>query len=382
LAGLSQEAAKAVRRAHRVQENQGWDMSGKWKSSVAAAAVIALAGCTSSGGGVPAGPGEPQKTGALPVEGKGKMLAVRLPASIKSETNTHTNTPMHTAEVTGALASDRTDAGGVGISWSADKDPSPNVNQGSDIAPAVLVSAKADGSMKGGAAFIGLDKAKGQVFFENGNFGDPQVESADAAISSVSVYNHYNADGTSTQTLLKDATTIRYRDGKAGNAAANFGVGYVGNPTAAMPGSGQATYKGFYEQGIGVYAQGGVARTMFLNGDAELKADFGTGTVTGGVKGALQAYDNVSQATVNLNDNIKGMAVDTKITGTEYAGTAKLVDAAGGAVGSITNGEAIGGFFGADAAETVAATSIEGKAMLGGVESDYVLQGVIGAVKQ
>ena len=357
-------------------------MSDIWKLSVGAIAVAALAGCNSSGVAA-LGPGTPPKAGTLPVEAKGKMLAVRLPATVTSEIDTYSDTPMHSAEVTDVAATDRTAAGGVGISGSADKDPSPNENQGSDMAPAALISAKVDGAMEGGATFIGLDKAKGAVYFENGNFGDPQAESAEAAISAVGVYNVYEGFEFKEQIVLKDATTIRYRDGKAGDAEANFGVGYVGNATAAMPGSGQATYKGFFEQGIGVYAKAdGSTGTMFLNGDAELRANFGSGAVTGGVTGTLEGFDSVTQTTVTLNDDIKGMAIDAKITGAEYSGTAKLVDADGGGVGTVTNGEAIGGFFGANAAETVAATSIEGKAMLGGAESNYVLQGVIGAVKQ
>lgn len=363
-------------------------MSGIWKLSAVAIAVAALGGCSGTGGGttalgptlpVPGAPAGPAKSGTLPVEAKGKMLAVRLPAENKPGTNTYTDTPTFSAEVAGAVATDRTAAGGVGISGSAEKDPSPNKNQGSDIAPAALISAKADGKMKGDADFIGLDKAKGGVYFENGNFGDPQAESEEAALSAVGVYN-LDKD---TQIVLKDSTTIRYRDGKKDGKEANFGVGYVGNPTAAMPGSGEATYKGFFEQGIGVYTRAdGSTGSMYLSGDAELKANFGTATVTGGVKGDLKSYDDKTGTTVNLNDSIKGMAVDAKIKGTEYAGSARLVDGAGAAVGTIANGEAIGGFFGADAAETIAATSIEGKAKLGGADSDYVLQGVIGAVKQ
>ena len=307
------------------------------------------------------------------------MLAVRLPAENKAETNTYTDTPMFNSTVTSAVATDRTAAGGVGISGSADKDPAPNKNQGSDIAPAALVSAKVDGKMKGGAGFIGLDKAKGGVYFENGNFGDPQAESGEAAVSGVGVYNLNDGK----QVVLKDSTTIRYRDGKAGEKEANFGVGYVGNPTAAMPGSGEAVYKGFYENGIGVYSRGdGTVSSMYLSGGAELKANFGTGTVTGGVTGPLESYDPVSGKVANLNEDIKGLAVNAKISGAEYSGTASLVDKAGKSVGTVTNGEAIGGFFGTGAAETIAATSVEGKAKLGGADSDYVLQGVIGAVKQ
>lgn len=381
------EVATAIHGVCGFRVNQGWDMKNLWKLSVAAIGVATLAGCNSSSGvanlppaapGAPAAPATP--AGTLPVKTNGKMIAVRLPANVTSKVDTFDNLPYQSAEVTSAVSKDRTAAGGVGISGEADKDPSPNKNQGSDIAPAALISAKADGKMKGGTAFIGLDKVKGAVYFDNGNFGDPQASSADAAISSVGVYNHYDANNNMTQTILKDSTTIRYRDGKDGDTEATFGVGYVGNATAAMPGSGEATYKGFFEQGIGVYNKDGVATAMGLQGDAELKVNFGTGSVTGGVKGSLNSYENGK--TTNLNQDIKGMAINAKIKGSEYTGTANLVDGNGKAVGTVANGEAIGGFFGANAAETIAATSIEGKAKLGGVDSDYVLQGVIGAVKK
>ena len=47
-----------------------------------------------------------------------------------------------------------------------------------------------------------------------------------------------------------------------------------------MPGSGEATYKGFFEQGIGFYGKGdGTVGNMYLKGDAELTANFGTGWI-------------------------------------------------------------------------------------------------------
>lgn len=373
-------------------------MKHELKMAAALAALLLLAGCETDGsgpglGGLLPDPGEGETPepggggsgGALPVTASGKMLAVRLPSTVSTETSSLSDLPRHNARPTGAVAVDRTAADGVGISGSAEEDPDPNDFQGNEIAPPALISATADGPMEGGATFIGLDKAKGYVYFENGNFGDPQVESASAAISSVGVYNDFKDDGSVEQAILKDVTTIRYRDGNAGDAEANYGVGYVGNPTAAMPGSGTATYKGFYEQGIGVYAKAdGSTAQMFMQGDAALTADFGAGTVKGGVSnGELKGeYDEATKSNPVLNPSITGIAIDATISGADYAGTAALVDSTGAPVGTVSHGHAIGGFFGADARETAAAVSIEGNAELGGAPSDYVLQGVIGGVKQ
>jgi hypothetical protein len=365
-------------------------MTNRIMTGVALAAMTTLAGCNSSGGGLVPPGGGGGGGGALPVSASGKMLAVRLPGTVSVGTSDYTDTPEHSVTVTSAVATDRTAATGVGISGSADKDPNPNKNMelveygDVTVAPA-LITASADGTMAGGAEFKGMKDAKGQFYFEGGNFGDPQVEAETAAISGVSVYNDYQDGELVAKYVLKDVTTIRYRDGAEGDTEVNLGVGYIGNPTAAMPGSGTATYKGFHEGGIGVYTKGdGTTGQMYLSGRAELAADFGAGKVTGGVKDAqlFGQYDAATASSPNLNSNIVGLAIDATINGSDYAGTAALVDSAGNTVGTVAHGNAIGGFFGANAAETAAAFSIEGNAQLGGQASDYVLQGVIGGVKQ
>ena len=347
-------------------------------TAVAVGALLVVTGC--QGGGMAGGPGGPGAPGGtLPVSGSGKMLAVRLPGTATSSTNTFTNTPQVDTTVTGVAVLDRTAAGGVGVSGSIDEDPDPNPNQGSDIAPAVLVTATADDTMAGGATIVGLTDVKGNIYFENGNFGDPQVESATAAISSVGVYNPSSGG----QIVLENATTIRYRDGIEGDGALNYGVGYVGNLTQNMPGSGTATYRGFYEHGIGVYEAGdGSIKQFFMSGDANLTANFAAGTVTGGVTGDLESYDAASATVVNLNQDVTGLEIDASIAGSEYAGSAAFVDAGGQTVGTYNNNEAIGGFFGNNAAETAAAVSMDGNMELDGGPRDFVFQGVIGAVKQ
>ena len=364
-------------------------MTNKIMTGAALVALAALAGCSSSGLGALAPTPGGGAGGSLPVSASGKMLAVRLPGTVSVGTSSYTDTPEHSVTVTSAVATDRTAATGVGISGSADTDPNPNKNmalvQYDDVtvAPA-LITASADGTMQGGAEIKGMKDAKGQFYFEGDSFGDPQVEAEAAAISAVGVYNDYQDGQLVAKYILKDVTTIRYRDGAEGDTEVNLGVGYIGNPTASMPGSGTATYKGFHEGGIGLYTKGdGTVGQMYLRGKAELAADFGAGKVTGGVKdGELLAYDQATASSVNLNSDIVGVAIDATVNGSDYAGTAALVDAAGNTVGTVAHGNAIGGFFGANAAETAAAFSIEGNAQLGGQASDYVLQGVIGGVKQ
>lgn len=357
--------------------------------TVAMIALLALSACSKTDQQLIADILDPGKdpnvpAGTLPVSASGKMAVVRLPATVESEVSSWDGLPIQRAHLTSATATDRTSAGGVGISGSAEADPNPNDKQGGGPALPALISASADGTLAGGAPIIGLDKAKGVVYFENGNFGDPQVSSANAAISAVGVYNLFDDSGLTGQVILENSTTIRYRDGNQGDTEANFGVGYVGNPTATMPGSGTATYKGFYEQGVGAFqAAGGPVRQLYLKGDGELMADFGAGTVSGGVtNGELMTTNPDGSNPVNVNPAVAGMALDATISGTEYSGTARLVDSAGAQVGTVSDSQVVGGFFGADARETIAASQIEGRAMLDGAESDYVIQGVIGAVKQ
>ena len=230
-----------------------------------------------------------------------------------------------------------------------------------------------------------MKDGKGSVYFENGNFGDPQATSDEASVSGVGVYNKYSGGQFQKQIVLTEATTVRYRDGADGDKEANIAVGYVGNLTAAMPNSGTASYEAFHEQGTSVYtkADGSVAQFGFdQDPTVALTADFGSGTVKGGISGSqLVSYDSSGNKTV-LSNEITGLAIDAKIAGSEYAGTANFVNDAGQSMGTVTQGAAIGGFFGAGAKETVAAVAIEGNAQLGGGASDYVYQTTIGGVKK
>jgi|GEM_PF-1475023 hypothetical protein len=357
--------------------------------TLAVGGLIALTGCKTSqqvaGGGGGGGPGVP--SGTLPITAKGRVLAFRASAESETETNTLTNLPMTYTKLTGTTFLDKTGANGIGVTGTAEPDPTPNPFQGSTqnnngvTNPPALITTTADGAMTGGTELAGLDKAKGSVFFAGGSFGNPQVSDDRVNLSTVGVYN---LDGNpANQINLKHGVTVRYTDGVAGENEGNFAVGYIGENTTNMPGTGTAEYKGFWEQGVAAYDDGTQVRQMFISGDVNIMADFGAGRVSGGLRNAsLETYDQVSQSTRNLNASITGLDIDATINGSEYNGSARLIDNAGNQVGTTTTSNLIGAFLGNSAVETVAATMIEGTAPLDGRDSNFILTGVMGGVKK
>ena len=321
-----------------------------------------LASCSSGNSAVNGGPSGPGGPGGNVLAGtaKGRMLVTRLPADVKASNESWGKNLQTT--VTSAKGLDRSGPTGIAYEAAGEEDKSrPAQGQ----MKAGLISISSADTLTGGAKIKGMNKAPADVYFENGNFGDPQVTSDDASVSTVSVYNKYKDGKLDKKFVLTEATTVRYRDGANGDREANFGVGYVGNPTAAMPNSGTASYDAFLEQGISFYNKpdGSVAMFGLDRGSTiGLKADFAAGTVKGGVSDSqLVTYDDRGNKTV-LNNEITGLAIDAKINGSEYAGTANFVNNAGQSVGTVTQGAAIGGFFGAGAKETAAAVAIEGNA--------------------
>jgi len=306
------------------------------------------------------------------------MLATALPANVSTSTNSFTGLPQIQTDATSVQANDSSAPGGMALSVSATPDSNPaNFQANPPLSEAALISVSSSDTLAGGTALPAFTDAKGAVFFENGNFGDPQVESDTGAISTVSVYNPQ----TGAQIVLSDVTTVRYRGGTAAAGEAVYGVGYVGNATQTMPGGGTVTYRAFWEGGQSAYDDGSGLAQMFVMGDATLTADLDAGTVTGGVDNAsLNGSDPLGGNVVNLNPNIDRLAVDATITGNTYAGTAVFRDASGAALGT-QNSEVIGGFFGPDADNTAAAIQSSGRMELGGQQADYILQGVLGGAR-
>ncbi|MEP3437882.1 MAG: transferrin-binding protein-like solute binding protein [Hoeflea sp.] len=345
--------------------------------AIVLAIIPAVTGCSPSAGIVL--PGAAVAAGSLPIKASGKALAFRANSTNTSSVSSYTNLPQSRHEITQASIIEKSAAGGIQIDGSVDKDPNPSNNQGTNPA---LVTAGSPDTLQNGTAIAGMKDAKGSVYFENGNFGDTQVSNDTANLSSVGVYNVYANNTFVEQIVMKHGTTIRYQEGADGAGTATYAVGYIGNNTTNMPGSGQASYKGFNEGGTTVYDDNGTMQYMGLSGGTvELTADFDAGTVKGGIKDAqLATYKN--QQMVVLNNTVTGLNIDANITGSEYTGTAQLVDANNNAVGTTRTNEAIGAFFGNGAAETAAAYLIEGNAMLDGQNRDYIMSGTIGAVKK
>ncbi|KGF68387.1 hypothetical protein LL06_16900 [Hoeflea sp. BAL378] len=347
------------------------------------AVLPAIAGCSKTAGVAAAGgggvtPAGPVTAGSLPITASGKALAFRANSQNTSSVSSYTNLPQSQQQIAQASMLEKSAPGGIRIEGSLNKDASPNPNQG--VNPA-LVTAGSPDALQNGTRIAGMTDVKGNVYFENGNFGDAQASSNSANLSSVGVYNVYRNNAFVEQIVMKHGTTIRYQEGVDGAGTATYAVGYIGNNTTNMPGSGTATYKGFNESGTSVYDDNGTMQYLGLSGGTvELTADFGAGTVKGGIKNArLTTFKN--QQELVLNNAVTGLNINANITGSEYTGTAQLVDANNAAVGTTTTNEAIGAFFGDAAAETAAAYMIEGNAMLDGQNRPYIMSGTIGAVK-
>ena len=344
-------------------------------------ALPVLSGCKASSS-VPntvVTPPTPTPAGTLPIKASGRALAFRSNATNTSSINSYTTLPSSTHQIKQASILERAAAGGIRINGSADKDSNAVKNQGANPA---LISASSPDTLQGGTALAGMTDAKGNVYFENGNFGDAQASNDMSNLSSVGVYNVYKNNTFVEQIVMKHGTTIRYQEGKAGDGTAIYAVGYIGNNTAQMPTSGQATYKGFHEGGTSVYDDNGTMQQLGLrDGTVELTADFAAGTMTGGISGAqLVTYKN--NAMTVLNPDVTGLEINATIVGSEYNGTAQLVDKNKNPVGTTVYNESIGAFFGDDAAETAAAYVIEGNAALDGQNRDYLMSGDFGGVKK
>ncbi|NBR88747.1 MAG: hypothetical protein EBS68_02355 [Rhodobacteraceae bacterium] len=336
--------------------------------------VFIAFGCVALVSGCAGGAGTTTSTsGSLPIKGGGKLLALKVPATTSISVNALTGLSQHNVDsVDGVTPTDQTSPGGVGftVTGTADPAPAPFITNGA------IVNASAAGALAGGTVLNGMTDAKGSVYFENGNFGDPQVETADAGVSTVGVYN---PPGGAQQIVLTDATTIRYREGAAGSGSAVFGVGIIGNATTTMPAGQTITYRAFHEGGEAAYDNGTGVKNMYLSGDPTIVANLGTGKVTGGLANAkLQRWNGT--ANVDLAPTIATLDLDGTITGNTYAGTATFKDAGGADVGT-QNSEMIGGFYGADAKNTALVFQSTGTMPIDGANSTYFLQGTMGGAK-
>jgi hypothetical protein len=127
---------------------------------------------------------------------------------------------------------------------------------------------------------------------------------------------------------------------------------YAGTATALtdLPKNVTATYTGIYQgtafQPGAVYAQAG---------NANLSANFGSGTVSGQVSNLTQ----INSAGTITNAGY-GIAMNGTISGGNYNGTAGYTTTTGATGGTVSTSTLAGGFFGPQAAETAGALAIKG----------------------
>jgi C-lobe and N-lobe beta barrels of Tf-binding protein B len=140
----------------------------------------------------------------------------------------------------------------------------------------------------------------------------------------------------------------------AGNSivGTNLSGVYAGTATALtdMPKNVTATYTGIYQgtafQPGAVYAQAG---------NANLSANFGSGTVSGQVSNLTQ----INSAGTITNAGY-GISMNGTISGGNYNGTAGYTTTTGAAAGTVSSSTLAGGFYGPQAAETAGALAIKG----------------------
>ena len=157
-----------------------------------------------------------------------------------------------------------------------------------------------------------------------------------------------------------------------------IGAYHTGNATLVgdVPTNVTATYRGVFagtEVGIGQ----DLAASRPLFGVTTLSADFGAGTIAGVVPNLVAGNGQGGVAQANY-----GLGFVGNITGNAYTGTTSFIDTSNGvdvAAGTVTNSAFNGAFYGANAAETAGAVSIEG---INPVGNNIAVVGSYGAIKQ
>lgn len=179
-----------------------------------------------------------------------------------------------------------------------------------------------------------------------------------------------------------------------GSATMGFGYGGTATPASDMTtlknNNVTATYNGFFRgiagQTVAVTSinsnNGTIGNAADLRGQTALTANFGAGTVNGNVYN-MQRVDASNTASAAPY----GIRMDGTIAGSTYSGTARytspLATSGASALSSSPSGQMIGGFFGAQAAETAGVVRIEGTApgTGAGTGANAVLVGGFGAKK-
>lgn len=358
--------------------------------------TLALSGClgngvTTAGAGGAAANTTP--TINLPVTGTGRVIARTLPGTVAQNGDGSFNVQPNSAT---ALAGGNTGAGGATFDYSARNDPAGSTRQagsGQQVDALVTIDNFAN---TGGANYVPITDEATSIYFENGNFGGPQISNNSRLnVSGVDVYNP-SPFGVAPQIVLNDVTTFRANAfNGVGVQNVAFGVGFAGNQTAPaqMPVANTATYRTFIEGGVSGYNDGGTFRnasasTTPRGAAVNMVADFGAGTMTMDLNGLqYTGAGTAGAATAVRNADVDGVIFTAPIVGNTFQGTARLVNAADVNVGGTQSGEVVGGFFGQNAAEAAAGLIITGNMPIdsgdgaGAVARDYIMSWSLGGTQ-
>ncbi|WP_316013425.1 transferrin-binding protein-like solute binding protein [Roseobacter sp. HKCCA0434] len=351
---------------------------------------------TACGGG---GGGPTVANGTLPIAPvDGQLIAVQLGAQQTTQSGAGGET-LYNTSATEVQASQRTSvASPIEFTASVDEDPARTPDSfGSASRAYGFIDVDFTGQLAGvggtPAEFTDLTDQAGSVYFENGNFGDPESStSAQTQLQAVGVFNP--APIGSDQIVLSDVTTLRVESFDSGTNEGVFGVGFAGNYTQNMPTTGTATYRAFVENGVTRYNSSSGLRIMGLTDPAnrgaaiEIDADFAASTVNIDLNGLqLLGQNAAGTAEIVLNPDVDGLIATGAITGNTFTGTdARFVNAADAEVGTRIGSQMIGGFFGDAADELASVVIIEGAMNIddgtGTASRDYIYSVTYGGERQ
>lgn len=190
--------------------------------------------------------------------------------------------------------------------------------------------------------------------------GTLQRETTVPVVGLSQVYVDSQTNPTAALTVSRDAgTATPLADASYGlfaittSSGASLGGYHYGNATSAasMPTT-SAVYNGKFT-GVSINQFGA---SNELSGTSTMNANFGSGTVNGTVS-------NLTSSSVSVG---YGLSMAGTISGNTYSGTAGFTNPAGTPSGAATASALNGGFYGAGAAETAGALTVQGTSGAGG----------------
>lgn len=333
-----------------------------------AAIPVAIAGF-GTGTTAPNANSLPYDTGGVE---NGLLIGSTLPATIFSAQNARGT--VYNATPTSTTITDATAVTGVGFSVAGDAAATPRVAGAPD-----LISASTSGTLFSGNSIPDLVGGEGAVTFNGAAFGAANASSLSADIDSISVFP---LAGAAAPIILENAAAIRYVAGAPGDSEAFFGVGFVGAPTTNMPSptAGVVGYTAAHRGLLGRAELAGGIAPITLNGTAVLEADFGNATIEA----------RINDLTITTPRLVGGVATNVDITGDQasllltgdiernaFSGAGAFITAGEQITGLYSRTEVVGGFFGDNASEAIAAYDIQGITTLEGADAGFAIQGVI-----